>query len=373
MKLIFITVGEPLSQIESFIYTEITSIIQYNKNITIFPLISNKLSAGSELLQYMDKSSSRTKRKIVVRQIIAKNFRLLLCLFKLMLSQKPKRFLYSLYFLPKTLLLIDIIEQKNIEHIHAYWGTTPATCALIASKITGVPFSFSIHRADIDNSDILAIKARSASFVRCVSKKGYQDCLKSCPANKLKILHMGVHIPQNQKIRKKNKTTKIVIVARLIPIKRIPQLIMATSKLKNAKLYIIGEGPLRKKIQTIIKKLNLDKQVHLLGYLSQEQIFSLYKKRDFDLFVLPSANEGIPVSAMEAMAYSIPVALTKVGGTSELVSDRNGYFLTYDLSNLASIALSIPEKEKIYNARAKILRDFNSRKNAKELLKFFLK
>jgi glycosyltransferase involved in cell wall biosynthesis len=64
--------------------------------------------------------------------------------------------------------------------------------------------------------------------------------------------------------------------------------------------------------------------------MANEAILSTYRERPFDLFVNVSSSEGVSVAIMEAMSCGIPVVATKVGGTSEIVSDQNGVLLPKD-------------------------------------------
>ena len=64
--------------------------------------------------------------------------------------------------------------------------------------------------------------------------------------------------------------------------------------------------------------------------VSNEKILEYYSQNYVDLFINVSDNEGIPVSIMEAMSAGIPVVATDVGGTSEIVNEKNGYLIDVD-------------------------------------------
>ena len=84
---------------------------------------------------------------------------------------------------------------------------------------------------------------------------------------------------------------------------------------KNLRLLIIGDGSLRDGVQTKLDAAGLTEQVWLPG--SHDQVPALMQL--MDVFVLPSLNEGISNTILEAMASSLPVIATKVGGNPELV------------------------------------------------------
>ena len=72
--------------------------------------------------------------------------------------------------------------------------------------------------------------------------------------------------------------------------------------------------------------------VELKGELKNPEILNYYMKSKIDCFILLSTSEGIPVSIMEAMSYSIPILSTKVGGISELVIEGAGELLDVDFT-----------------------------------------
>lgn len=89
------------------------------------------------------------------------------------------------------------------------------------------------------------------------------------------------------------------------------------AKKERLRLVIIGEGPLRLPIETILKENNAGQYVWMPG--NQENVAELMQH--FDLFVLPSLIEGISNTILEAMATGLPVLATAVGGNVELVED----------------------------------------------------
>ncbi|NIM03269.1 glycosyltransferase [bacterium] len=80
---------------------------------------------------------------------------------------------------------------------------------------------------------------------------------------------------------------------------------------------IAGEGPLRREIEILIRKLSLEEKVKLLGFRQDvPEILSL-----LDLFVMSSSWEGLGTSLLDALASRVPVVSTNVGGIPEIVKD----------------------------------------------------
>ncbi|MDD4994903.1 MAG: glycosyltransferase family 4 protein [Patescibacteria group bacterium] len=97
-------------------------------------------------------------------------------------------------------------------------------------------------------------------------------------------------------------------------VKAWPQIIAA---IPDAQLVIIGDGALRKKLESLIKKLNLDENIALAGSRPDA---SKYLKA-FDVFALPSVKEGLPYVILEAMQAGVPIVATRVGGIPEMIED----------------------------------------------------
>jgi glycosyltransferase involved in cell wall biosynthesis len=108
---------------------------------------------------------------------------------------------------------------------------------------------------------------------------------------------------------------------RLSPEKGFEQLIRAAPKVlaavPNAGFVIFGDGPLRCNLQQQIAELALQADFVLAGF--REDLDRLVS--GLDLLVLPSFTEGMPNVVLEAMAASVTVVATAVGGTPEVVAD----------------------------------------------------
>ena len=110
-------------------------------------------------------------------------------------------------------------------------------------------------------------------------------------------------------------------VGRLDEAKDYPNLLRAFSTLAQrhpyARLAIAGDGPLRRDLQSMFQRLDMETRVHLLGL--RMDMPALYAASD--ALVLSSAWEGMPNVILEAMAAAKPVVATTVGAVPEVVSD----------------------------------------------------
>jgi len=93
---------------------------------------------------------------------------------------------------------------------------------------------------------------------------------------------------------------------------------------KKVKFYVIGDGPMRRKIQAMVPK-NKRQDIRILGY--KKNIAEYLSAAD--IFVLPSSIEGFPLSILEAMAMESVVVASKVGAVPEVIEDgSNGILIT---------------------------------------------
>ena len=111
----------------------------------------------------------------------------------------------------------------------------------------------------------------------------------------------------------------IGIVGRLDPVKDHATLIKAFAKVSGlAQLIIVGDGPMRQSLQSIVGELKLTDRTVFLG--TRNDVADILGA--LDVFVLPSIAEGISNTILEAMSSGLPVVASRVGGNPELVADN---------------------------------------------------
>ncbi|MEN6411818.1 MAG: glycosyltransferase [Veillonellales bacterium] len=104
---------------------------------------------------------------------------------------------------------------------------------------------------------------------------------------------------------------------------------------KDVKLVIAGEGPLKQNIQKEIVSLGIDDQVILFGKASRDEVKTLLQSSD--AFVLSSRHETFGVVLIEAMSCGLPVVATKSGGPESIVANKKlGELTEIDVDSLAT-------------------------------------
>ena len=173
------------------------------------------------------------------------------------------------------------------------------------------------------------------------------------------------------------KSLKIVSAGGLIYRKGYDLLIEALSHIKhlpdNWQLTIIGNGPLKQELQTLVQQKGLQKHIHLIGQKSKIDIVSQFQESDF--FVLPSRSETFGVVYIEAMACGLPIIATDCGGPRDIVTESNGLLIpNEDIDALSNAILYMIKNINQYDRKAiaeNCQARFSSEVIAKQLIQIF--
>ncbi|HSH66952.1 MAG TPA: glycosyltransferase family 4 protein [Bacteroidia bacterium] len=210
---------------------------------------------------------------------------------------------------------IKYLRKRTIINPH---GLEPYQAVSIKDKLIALPFIF-----------VFNYLFKYATVIISLGGK-FTDILK----NKIKDPGKIVVIPnailsQGENIDKKFRSdkTNLLFIARFAHNKGIHILMKAIQNLnrkgyKNKlEFYLGGSGPLFNFYSNSFKIEN----VHYLGFIPDRELFELYKTKD--IFVLPTLFEGMPTVVLEAMSYGLPVIVSDVGATGEIVDHENGYLI----------------------------------------------
>lgn len=227
--------------------------------------------------------------------------------------------------------LSHIFAARGVDHLHAPWANGPATGAWVASRLSGIPFSFCAHAHDIFPPDgALAEKIRAASFIRVAAavNRGFLLAVEPDAAAKIEVIHCGMPLtPASSPRPAWQPPYHLLSIGRLVPKKGFPILLQACRELAaqgvDFQLTLAGDGPQRRELEELVKEYGLTGRVHFPGFVLHRQIPALMQRAH--LFVMPSIvdphgdRDGIPTVIMEAQAHEVPVVATDVCGISEIV------------------------------------------------------
>ncbi len=394
MKIAYITVKLPFGSKETFIIPEIKEIIRRGNDVLILPFRPDRdvFHGEAECLRAITHNVRLLSWKEMIgflRELLkrpAKGFAVIAQVLRK--SRNVKIALKNLLAVPKGFYAASLFRKRNIDHIHAHWASTPSSVAYMASCLTGIPWSFTAHRWDIAENNLLAEKLSAAVFARVINnngKKEIADLIKNGMLRKSGIvIHMGTSIPDGPpKGHRQASSTTIMCPANLELVKGHRYLLEACRILIDRNMtfrcLIAGSGPLELDLKSMARSLRIESSVEFSGGLPHERLISMYDAGMVDIVVLPSITtpdgekEGVPVSLMEAMAHNIPVISTNTGGIPELVEDSGILVREKDSQALAAAIVNLTRDRNLYEdlqkrGREKVLKEFNIVRNVEALL-----
>lgn len=281
--------------------------------------------------------------------------------------------LQQVYFC-EAILLAAHLRRDRIDHIHNHLGDNSGTVTMLAARLAGISYSISMHGPHIffDGPNwALDKKTQFSQFISCIGHFCTSQMMLYADKaywNKFKIVRCGVDINRFDFRLPKGTARKLVYVGRLSAEKGLPILFDSLNQLKSrgtvVDLTILGDGPDRRYLESMVSDMGLGGQVEFTGFVDQDTIAETL--RNGDIFVLPSFAEGIPVALMEAMAIGLPVIATYVGGVTELVIDGETGLVVYP-SDPVHLATAIERyasdadfcTEMARNARQKVESEFD--------------
>lgn len=355
MRLIYVTSSLPYGPGEAFIIPEILELMRQGSEVLVVPMRPRGHVVHEEAVGFM---ASVVACPVACSQVAQGALfqaarwplRSPRALLRLLGGGRLSVLLKNLAVYPKGLWLAGVALEWKADHIHAHWAAATATAAMIASEVSEIPWSFTAHRWDIVEGNLLAAKAKHASFARFISKSGLELALRQgVLEHRARVLHMGVRLPRarDSKSGVLSRPFRLLCPAALLPVKGHAILIQALADLDgDIELWLAGEGPLRKNLEAQVTELGLQERVRFLGWLRHESLLRLYEECQVDVVVLPSLDlgsglhEGIPVALMEAMAYGLPVISTTTGGIPELLDGGAGLLVPPQDPNALASAIA---------------------------------
>ncbi|WP_338788140.1 glycosyltransferase [Metabacillus sp. FJAT-53654] len=352
MKILFI-VGEFPKLSETFVLNQITGLIDRGHSVSI---LANK--APQEIKKHNDIIKYKLNDNTIYYNVpssFIKRLMVFVIKFTKYFPKQPLKILNSLNFLKygkEALSLrlfystIALLNQKNsYDIINCHFGPNGILGAFLKDIgiLNGKVFT-TFHGNDMttylkDNGEKSYQKLFEKGDIFLPISNFWKEKLirLGCNSEKIKVHRMGVNFEKFPYVKRvpKGEAIKIVSVARLVEKKGIEYSIRAISDLlkKGFKInyYIVGDGPLKEELASLIDSCEANGNINLMGWKRQEEIIEIM--RDSDLVLVPSVTskdgdmEGIPVVIMESMAMGIPVLSTYHSGIPELITDGLNGFL----------------------------------------------
>jgi glycosyltransferase involved in cell wall biosynthesis len=264
--------------------------------------------------------------------------------------------LYHLIYLVEACTLLWWFLADQINQVHVHFGTNSTTVAMLCHELGGPPYSFTVHGPEeFDQVKTIGLteKINRAAFVVAISSFGKSQLFRWCDYKQWSKIHI-VRCGVDGSFLEQDPTPippkpSFVCVGRLSEQKGHILLIEAVSQLAteglNFQLVLVGDGELRKPIETLIQQLQLQEYIEITGWATNTEVQQYILASQ--VMVLPSFAEGLPVVLMEALALGRPVITTYVAGIPELVKPgENGWLVPAGsveaLKNAMKSALQTP-------------------------------
>lgn len=240
------------------------------------------------------------------------------------------------YFLEACYLAREL-RARRIEHLHNHTPMNSGIIALVASHLTGVPFSLTVHGPGIffePRNWGLGDQIDRSAFTACITEFCRSQCMIFAPPrswDRMHIVHCGLKsdfldtpftpLPERQ---------RFVCIGRFCPEKGQVQVVEAAHALRQEGLefevVLIGDGDLRPEIEAKISEYGLEDSFTLTGWMDSASVREeILKSR---ALLMPSFAEGLPVTIMESLALCRPVITTRIAGIPELVREGESGWVT---------------------------------------------
>ncbi len=241
-----------------------------------------------------------------------------------------------------TILKILIKGKFDIVHTHT---AKAGVLGRLGAKFAGVrTVIHSPHGHDFYGyfgplaSRLVVLAERFAALfcdrIHCLTELEKKDMIsfKVCPAAKCEVIYSGVEIDAlrpSQSVLDRirgvsaacQKQFCVGVIGRLEPIKGVRYFIDAAQivakKISSIKFFVVGDGALRSELEKYAADKGLADRFVFTGWTEEVSTILL----SLDILVLPSLNEAVGRSVLEAQAAGVPVVGTKVGGVPEVVLD----------------------------------------------------
>lgn len=229
--------------------------------------------------------------------------------------------------------------RNKYDLVHSFYGIPCAFVAMLLFK----PYIVSLRGSDVpfynrrfrllDRFVFVYLNKLVWGRARCVvanSSDLKALALKTTPNLDIKIIPNGVDTEYFIPDRRIKKEKAILFVGRLIKRKRADLLLRAfgslPEKTKNQwRVWIVGSGPEEKDLKNLAKKLGIEDAVKFFGQRKRNDLKQIYLRAS--LFVLPSENEGMSNTVLEAVSSGLPAIVTDTGGNREIISNNNGIII----------------------------------------------
>lgn len=230
----------------------------------------------------------------------------------------------------KKMAVICAIQEKNSKVIvSTRWDFSVLLSRFKPKDVIAIAQEHHHHNNDSKYIKVLQKKYKKIDYLFALTPSLADDYRKFLGNSSIKILCIPNMLVSLNNKRSSLKNKNLISVGRFHPGKRIDEMISIFSKIsdKKSKLYLIGDGEEKEKLNDLVRKLKLEDRVIFLGYLSLEEQEKYYI--DSSVFLMTSVSEGLPMVLLEAMSHGVVcLAYETESGVKDIIQDGvNGYII----------------------------------------------
>ena len=260
---------------------------------------------------------------------------------------KDKGLLFELFIFIKALIVcvwLLLFRHVDVVHIHSSAGISFArkTFFVFLARLFGKKTILHLHASRFYDFFLTSQPLKrfwintvftQADMVITLCSDWETKIREYYPKVRVTTIHNPVDLADNDFVpaKERKNALHVIFVGFLIPSKGIADLLQvalrfAQNSHPGVRFSIAGKGEMEEDILNFISEHDLEENISYLGWVSGKDKEALYQSAD--VFFLPSYKEGMPMSILEAMRYSLPIISTNIAGIPDLVSEgANGYML----------------------------------------------
>ncbi len=244
-------------------------------------------------------------------------------------------YLLRAYLMYPFLLLTGKI---SIVHIHGAMKSSffRKSYFMLLGKMLKIKIIYHMHSSMVE--EYFLKRSRMKHFIVCkllnqydviiALSQSWAQIMKKYTSTKIEIIYNAIPIPVNvNKMCNDKKKFVVLTLGEIGDRKGTQDILKIAHRLKDKPIYfnIAGNGNVDK-YKKIAEELGVSQKIQWLGWIDAKQ--REQAMLNSHMYLLPSYNEGLPMSILEAVSYGLPIVSTPVGGISECVqTDANGYLI----------------------------------------------
>lgn len=252
-----------------------------------------------------------------------------------------RRFYGDFYWHSVKQTALRVAREQQPDVVLSYWAHPDGDAATRLAETLGVPSVIMIGGSDVllftsnpTRRTLIVNSLLRTDRILTVSEHLRQSMAAfGVPSSRISVIYRGVDLERFRPGSREQARDVLGIphelrtgvwVGRMVPVKGLETLIDAAARARAAgarfRVYLLGEGPLRAKLEAQVARLGLGDVVSFVGSVAHRDLPTWY--RAADVTVLPSLSEGVPNVLLESIACGTPFIASSVGGIPEIADER---------------------------------------------------